>query len=133
MYARLLMIVNTLKMVNGVAIDDHEKHRTKLIDQIRVIKAIGTVGDKVVGFDPKADCIYTLNELYIDRDGMVHVRRGCVALVHDGKFSEIVANITTILQHRCGYCGSTAPLITYEQMYGQGAVGHDCCPDCGGV
>jgi hypothetical protein len=41
--------------------------------------------------------------------------------------------VVTTYQHRCGYCGSTAPLITYEQMYGPGAVGHDCCPDCGGV
>lgn len=36
-------------------------------------------------------------------------------------------------QHVCGYCGSTAPLISYEQMYGPGAHGWDCCPDCGGV
>lgn len=33
----------------------------------------------------------------------------------------------------CGYCGSTKPLIPYEEMYGPGAVGWDCCPDCGGV
>lgn len=36
-------------------------------------------------------------------------------------------------QHRCGYCGSTEPLIPYEQMYGPGVMGYDCCPDCGGV
>jgi len=36
-------------------------------------------------------------------------------------------------QHRCGYCGSTEPLIPYEQMFGPGAMGWDCCPDCGGV
>lgn len=35
--------------------------------------------------------------------------------------------------HKCGYCGSTNPPIPYEQMYGPGAVGWDCCPDCGGV
>lgn len=38
-----------------------------------------------------------------------------------------------VSEHHCGYCGSTKPLITYEQMYGPGAVGWDCCPDCGGV
>lgn len=36
-------------------------------------------------------------------------------------------------KHVCGYCGSTEPLITYEKMYGPGAHGWDCCPDCGGV
>ena len=36
-------------------------------------------------------------------------------------------------QYRCGYCGSTEAPIPYEQMYGPGAYGHDCCPDCGGV
>jgi hypothetical protein len=36
-------------------------------------------------------------------------------------------------KHVCGYCGSTEPLVTYEEMYGPGAHGHDCCPDCGGV
>ncbi len=36
-------------------------------------------------------------------------------------------------QYPCGYCGSTKPLIPYEEMYGPGAVGWDCCPDCGGV
>jgi hypothetical protein len=36
-------------------------------------------------------------------------------------------------QHRCGYCGSTQPPVPYEQMYGPGAMGWDCCPDCGGV
>lgn len=36
-------------------------------------------------------------------------------------------------QHRCGFCGSTEPLISYEAMYGPGAVGYDCCSDCGGV
>jgi hypothetical protein len=36
-------------------------------------------------------------------------------------------------QHACGYCGSTKPLISYEEMYGPGAQGWDCCPDCGGV
>lgn len=35
--------------------------------------------------------------------------------------------------HTCGYCGSTKPLISYEEMYGPGAVGWPCCPDCGGV
>lgn len=39
----------------------------------------------------------------------------------------------TTYKHVCGYCGSTAPLISYEEMYGPGAFGHDCCPDCGGV
>lgn len=33
----------------------------------------------------------------------------------------------------CGYCGSTKPLISAEEMYGPGAVGWPCCPDCGGV
>ena len=33
----------------------------------------------------------------------------------------------------CVYCGSTKPLISYEEMYGHGAVGWPCCPDCGGV
>ena len=38
-----------------------------------------------------------------------------------------------IIRHVCGYCGSANPLIPYEEMYGPGAVGWDCCPDCGGV
>ena len=33
----------------------------------------------------------------------------------------------------CGYCGSMKPPIPYEEMYGPGAHGWDCCPDCGGV
>lgn len=33
----------------------------------------------------------------------------------------------------CGYCGSTKPLVSCEEMYGPGAVGWPCCPDCGGV
>jgi hypothetical protein len=36
-------------------------------------------------------------------------------------------------QYRCGYCGSTELPIPYEQMFGPGAIGWDCCPDCGGV
>ncbi len=36
-------------------------------------------------------------------------------------------------KHVCGYCGSTEPPIPFEQMYGPGATGWDCCPDCGGV
>lgn len=36
-------------------------------------------------------------------------------------------------KHVCGYCGSTKLPIPYEEMYGPGAVGWDCCPDCGGV
>lgn len=36
-------------------------------------------------------------------------------------------------EHKCGYCGSTQAPIPYEQMYGPGAVGWDCCPECGGV
>jgi len=35
--------------------------------------------------------------------------------------------------HKCGYCGSDKPLISQEEMYGPGAVGWPCCPDCGGV
>lgn len=35
--------------------------------------------------------------------------------------------------HRCGYCGSTNLPIPFAEMYGQDAVGWDCCPDCGGV
>lgn len=38
-----------------------------------------------------------------------------------------------LVRHACGYCGSEKPLIPYEEMYGPGAVGWDCCPDCGGV
>lgn len=37
------------------------------------------------------------------------------------------------IPHKCGYCGSTSPLVTPEEMYGPGATGWDCCPDCGGV
>lgn len=36
-------------------------------------------------------------------------------------------------KHVCGFCGSTQPLVSYEVMYGPGAIGWDCCPDCGGV
>lgn len=35
--------------------------------------------------------------------------------------------------HVCGYCGSTKEPIPYEEMYGPGVHGWDCCPDCGGV
>ena len=35
--------------------------------------------------------------------------------------------------YSCGYCGSTKPSISPEEMYGPGATGWDCCPDCGGV
>ena len=36
-------------------------------------------------------------------------------------------------KHVCGYCGSTNAPISQEEMYGPGAIGWDCCPDCGGV
>lgn len=35
--------------------------------------------------------------------------------------------------HKCGYCGSTAPLVDPQVMYGPGMTGWPCCPDCGGV
>lgn len=38
-----------------------------------------------------------------------------------------------IVPHVCGYCGSTQPLVSPEEMYGPGATGWPCCPDCGGV
>ena len=38
-----------------------------------------------------------------------------------------------IQPQKCGYCGSTNPSIDPEEMYGPGATGWPCCPDCGGV
>jgi hypothetical protein len=46
--------------------------------------------------------------------------------------SKTTDNVTAY-KHVCGYCGSTSPLVPYDVHYGPGAVGWDCCPDCGGV
>lgn len=54
---------------------------------------------------------------------------------NDKQTVEQPANETPAMtyQHACGYCGSTKAPIPYEEMYGPGAQGWDCCPDCGGV
>lgn len=52
---------------------------------------------------------------------------------HESQEKPVEKETVTTYHHKCGYCGSTSPLIPYEKMYGPGAVGWDCCPDCGGV
>lgn len=47
--------------------------------------------------------------------------------------SEAEKTVLEKTPYSCGYCGSTRPLIPYEEMYGPDAHGWPCCPDCGGV
>jgi hypothetical protein len=54
-------------------------------------------------------------------------------IIEEGVQQPVGEEPKTSYQHVCGYCGSTNPLVPFEQMYGPGAVGYDCCPDCGGV
>lgn len=56
-----------------------------------------------------------------------------VCRAEQDEYEEEKEEVKGLVRHACGYCGSEKPLIPYEEMYGPGAVGYDCCPDCGGV
>lgn len=68
-----------------------------------------------------------------DNDTITYHVHSCKTCRAEQDAEEVEEEPLKNVPHVCGYCGSTKPLISYEEMYGPGAVGWPCCPDCGGV
>lgn len=93
--ASLAQVISTLKSIHNVAVDDHFTHGI-LRNQLRVIEAVGMIGEHVVSFEPKETLPYSVNALYIGDDGMVHISRLSYGVVFNGQYAAIIDNITIL-------------------------------------
>ena len=88
-------IIATLKSVNNIAVDDH-RTTAVLKDQLRGIKAVGTIGENVVSFIPGEMRPCSINALYLGDDGMVHISKIAVGFSRQANFATFIYNITVL-------------------------------------
>lgn len=88
-------ILITLKSSDNIAVDDRLIHAT-LRNQLIHIKAVGTVDNRVVSFDPQEMKQCCVNMLYIGPDDLVHISRLSVGIAQNGDYASFIRNITSL-------------------------------------